>query len=91
MVKTLAPPESLLLLSNRNAEFDLSRAGGIRIWLDGRIYAADSASDCDNHGARPLTPEETQYLGAYLIFLGRRWNDLDQLRLKDEEDGYARD
>lgn len=81
--RDLLPPLSLKQLAVVGAVFDLSRQGHVRAWVGDTIHGAEAEDDCRLHGARLLTPEEVEYLGAYLISMGRRWNDVDQVCAPD--------
>ena len=77
-MRDLAAPPSLTELACAGAEFDLSRQGHVRVWMGGAMLGAEAESDCRIHGARLLSAEEVEYIGAYLICVERRWNDVDQ-------------
>lgn len=79
-LRALVPPPALCELAGAGARFHLSRPGSLRVWLDGKIHAAATAADCLLDDGRRLAAEEVEYLNAYLISLGRSWNDVDQPR-----------
>jgi len=77
-VRVVNPPESLNQWMKQGAELGLSRSGTVRVWLCGKIIAAESEGDCDVHCARQLTEEEVFYATVYLFSIGQRWSDPDQ-------------
>jgi hypothetical protein len=81
--RDILPPLSLKQLAAAGAVFDLSRQGHVRAWVGDTMHGAEAEADCRLHGARLLIPEEVEYLGAYLISMGRRWNDVDQVGALD--------
>jgi len=82
--RTLVAPASLCELADAGASFHFSRLGNVRVWLNGKVHAAETEADCRLDAGRPLTAEETEYLNAYLLHIGRRWNDVDQPRHRDD-------
>jgi len=75
----LAPPASIQALAAGGAQFQLSRQGRIRVWLTDKLIAAEAEADCINCQVRRLDQAEFEYLNAYMVATGRRWNDSDQL------------
>lgn len=77
-VRLVDPPDTLNNLVKKGAELCLSRLGTVRVWLSGKIVAAESDDDCEVHCARKLIEEEVFYATVYLFSIGRRWSDPDQ-------------
>ena len=77
-VRVVNPPESLNQLVQQGATLGLSRAGTVRVWRYGKMIAAESNTDCDQHCARKLTEDEVFYATVYLFSIGQRWSDPDQ-------------
>jgi len=74
-VHRLLPGACLLGWAQEGARFGLSRMGAVRVWLRGRLQAAECARDCASSGAAALGPQDIAYLHAYLLSQGRRWSD----------------
>lgn len=77
-LRKLAPPAAIRALAADGARFCLSRHGTIRVWLAGKLVAAQAVADCTRYRARKLDQAEFEYLNAYMAATGRRWDDPDQ-------------
>lgn len=77
-LRKLAPPAEIQALAASGAQFHLSRQGTVRVWLAGRLAAAEAEADCARHQARKLDQAGLEYLKAYMAATGRRWDDPDQ-------------
>ncbi|MBV6307209.1 hypothetical protein KVP10_20145 [Candidimonas humi] len=77
-LRTLVPPASVQALAVNGAQFHLSRQGAIHVWLAGKLVVAEAEADCVRYRARKLDPAELEYLNAYMVAIGRRWDDPDQ-------------
>jgi len=77
-LRTLAPPAGIQALAVLGAQFHLCRQGTIRVWLAGKLIAAEAEADCIHYQVRSLDHAELEYLSAYMVATGRRWDDPDQ-------------
>lgn len=77
-LRRLAPPRAVQALAAGGAQFHLSRLGTVRVWLAGKLIAAEAEADCARCRARKLDRAEFEYLNAYMAATGRRWDDPDQ-------------
>jgi hypothetical protein len=77
-LRRLAPPPAVQALAAGGAQFHLSRLGTVRVWLAGKLIAAEAEADCARCRARKLDRAEFEYLNAYMAATGRRWDDPDQ-------------
>ncbi len=75
--RRVRPPDTLDQLVKNGATLRLSRTGTVRVWLGGKIVAAESDADCQAHGARKLNDEEFFYATVFLFWIGARWSDPD--------------
>ncbi len=76
-VDILQPSEQVRAWTTGGARFALSPLGMIRVWLGRRLAAAECPREHALPGVAPIAPHDREYLEAYLVMLGSRWNHDD--------------
>lgn len=77
-VRLVKPPATLTQWVKNGAKLGLSAPGSVRVWLSGKIVAAESDADCQVHGVRKLVEEDIFYATVFLFSIGQRWSDPGQ-------------